>query len=52
MPLSACLSALVLAGLPADLVVVNARIYTVDEGRPAARALAVQDGRIVALAGC
>ncbi len=31
---------------PADLVVVNARIYTVDDGRPRAEALAVRDGRI------
>jgi predicted amidohydrolase YtcJ len=30
-----------------DLVVVNARIYTVDNARPRASALAVRDGRIV-----
>ena len=30
-----------------DLVVVNARIYTVDNARPMASALAVKDGRIV-----
>jgi len=32
---------------PADLVVTNARIYTVDESRPSAQALAVKDGRIL-----
>jgi predicted amidohydrolase YtcJ len=32
---------------PADLVVTNARIYTVDEARPTAQALAVKDGRIL-----
>jgi len=32
---------------PADLVVVNARIYTADQTRPVAQALAVRDGRIV-----
>lgn len=32
---------------PADLIVVNARIYTADLTRPMARALAVRDGRIV-----
>ena len=32
---------------PADLVVTNARIYTVDPSRPQAVALAVRDGRIV-----
>jgi predicted amidohydrolase YtcJ len=31
----------------ADLIVTNARIYTVDAGRPRAEALAVKDGRIV-----
>jgi len=31
---------------PADLIVVNARIYTVDEGRPRAEALAVRGGRV------
>ena len=30
-----------------DLVVVNARIYTVDNARPMASALAVKDGRVV-----
>jgi predicted amidohydrolase YtcJ len=29
-----------------DLIVVNARIYTVDNARPMASALAVRDGRI------
>ena len=32
---------------PADLVVVNAKIYTVDDSRPTAEALAVRDGRIM-----
>ena len=49
---------LVLAGWPAmawgaapcaDLVVVNARIHTMDEARPQARALAVDGNRIVAV---
>ena len=31
---------------PADLIVVNARIYTVDDGRPRADALAVRDGKV------
>ena len=31
---------------PADLIVVNARIHTVDEGRPRAEALAVRNGRV------
>lgn len=45
--------ALCLAGLagaqPADLVVENARIYTVNPAQPQARALAVKDGRILAV---
>ncbi|UCF39601.1 MAG: amidohydrolase [Gemmatimonadota bacterium] len=32
---------------PADLIVTNARIYTVDENRPLGEAMAVRDGRIV-----
>lgn len=32
---------------PADLVIVNTRIYTVDRNRPLAQAMAVSDGRIV-----
>jgi len=32
---------------PADLVVTNARIYTVDEARPTAAALAVRGGRVL-----
>lgn len=32
---------------PADLVVLNARIYTVDAGRPLAQAMAIRDGRVV-----
>ena len=31
---------------PADLIVTNARIYTVDDGRPMAEAMAVRGGRI------
>ena len=48
---SAALAALALAGAasaaPADLVVENGRIYTVDPARPAAAAMAVEDGKIV-----
>ena len=32
---------------PADLIVTNARIYTVDEAHPRARALAVKDGKFL-----
>ena len=32
---------------PADLIVVNARIHTVDDGRPRAEALAVRAGRVL-----
>ena len=32
---------------PADLIVTNARIYTVDESRPVVSALAVRDGRVL-----
>ena len=32
---------------PADLIVTNARIYTVDENRPLAEAIAVRGGRVV-----
>ncbi|MBA3671702.1 MAG: amidohydrolase [Gemmatimonadaceae bacterium] len=35
---------------PADLILINARIYTVDDARPVVAALAVRDGR-VAFAG-
>ncbi len=34
---------------PADLVVTNANIYTVDAARPRAKALAVKDGKILAV---
>src|SRR5687768_8402954 len=34
------------AARPADLIVTNARIYTVDDGRPMAEAMAVRDGRV------
>jgi predicted amidohydrolase YtcJ len=32
---------------PADLIVVNARVYTVDDGHPMVTALAVKDGRFL-----
>ncbi|HEY0972293.1 MAG TPA: amidohydrolase [Gemmatimonadales bacterium] len=32
---------------PADLVVTNARIYTVDQSRPVVEAMAVRDGRVL-----
>jgi predicted amidohydrolase YtcJ len=32
--------------LPADLILTNARIYTVDDSRPVVAALAVRDGRV------
>jgi predicted amidohydrolase YtcJ len=35
--------------LEADLVVVNARVYTIDPARPRAEAFAVKDGRFVAV---
>ena len=31
---------------PADLIVTNARIYTVDDSRPIVAAMAVRDGRV------
>src|ERR687886_1984103 len=34
-------------GPPADLVVTNARIYTVDDTRPLVEALAVRGGRVI-----
>lgn len=34
---------------PADLVVTNARVYTVDDSNPIAESLAVRDGRLVAV---
>lgn len=37
--------------LIADLIVKNARVYTVDRARPRASALAVRNGRILALGG-
>ncbi len=36
---------------PADLIVTNARIYTVDATRPLAEAMVVRDGRIVFVGG-
>lgn len=32
---------------PADVIIVNATIYTVDPGRPRAEALAIRDGRVL-----
>jgi predicted amidohydrolase YtcJ len=32
---------------PADLIVTNARIYTVDDNRPMAEAMAIRDGRVI-----
>jgi predicted amidohydrolase YtcJ len=32
---------------PADLIVTNAHIYTVDENRPLAEAMAIRDGRVI-----
>ena len=32
---------------PADMILYNARIYTVDENRPTAEAMAVRDGRVL-----
>ncbi len=34
------------AAQPADLIVTNARIYTVDDGRPLAEAMAIRGGRV------
>ncbi|MFL5358564.1 amidohydrolase [Archangium sp.] len=36
---------------PADLVVTNAKVFTVDEQRPRASAFAVKDGRFIAVGG-
>ncbi len=36
---------------PADLIVTNARIYTVDATRPLAEAMVVREGRIVFVGG-
>ncbi len=35
------------ASRPADLIVTGARIYTVDDSRPTAEALAIRDGRVL-----
>jgi hypothetical protein len=37
------------AGTEADLIVVNGRVYTMDDARPRAEAFAVKDGRFVAV---
>ena len=45
-----CISALPLGAQPArtaDLILVNARVYTVDDNRPMVAAFAVKDGRIL-----
>ena len=39
-------ASLVAQAAPADLIVTNARIYTVDDSRPVVAAMAVRDGRI------
>lgn len=45
--LAAPLAAQVPAARPADLVVTNARIYTVDDARPVVAAMAVRDGKVL-----
>ncbi|HMC55796.1 MAG TPA: amidohydrolase [Gemmatimonadaceae bacterium] len=45
--LSATLATAQSPATPADLIVQNARIYTVDEGRPMAEAMAIRAGRVV-----
>lgn len=53
--LKACLTALTLAPsilsaqpqVPVDVIVVNARVYTVDESRPMVSAFAIRDGRFL-----
>jgi predicted amidohydrolase YtcJ len=45
--LAALAPAILGAQMPADLVLVNGRIYTVDNARPVASALAVRGGRIL-----
>ena len=35
--------------LPADLIVINARILTMDDANPRAEAIALSDGRIAAV---
>jgi predicted amidohydrolase YtcJ len=44
-----CVIAVPAWGQTADLIVENARIYTVNSAQPAARSIAVKDGRILAL---
>src|SRR5262245_56789468 len=45
--LPATLLLLAMAAQPADLIVVNANVWTVDPDRPRATALAVQDGKLL-----
>ena len=45
--LAAPLVAQTSAQRPADLIVTNARIYTVDDARPAVAAMAVRDGKVL-----
>lgn len=55
--LTACGAAFAAAPVPAmamaegmaDLIITNARVYTVDESRPWAEAVAIRDGRIIAV---
>ncbi len=42
-------SAAFASGVDADLVVLNAQVYTVDDRRPKAQAFAVRDGRFIAV---
>jgi predicted amidohydrolase YtcJ len=46
---SACFASPVFAAVPADLVLLGGSIWTVDKGQPEVEALAIRDGRIVAL---
>ncbi|HYC51684.1 MAG TPA: amidohydrolase [Gemmatimonadaceae bacterium] len=45
--LAPCVAAAQATPAPADLVVTNARIYTADDGRPMASAMAIRGGRIL-----
>ncbi|MGH9662665.1 MAG: amidohydrolase family protein, partial [Bryobacteraceae bacterium] len=44
-----CLAILAVLGQVADLAVTGARVYTMDRSRPRATAIAVKDGRILAV---
>ena len=49
LPVYACLVTGCTAPEPADLLITNAVIYTLDDSRPRAEAMVVRDGRILAL---